>query len=282
MRVLQILLAGADERAGKSSLLRRYIEDKFPTVYAQTIGVDFATKTKGNYKLQIWDIGGGVRFRSITNIYFRSSSAVIVNFDQSNRQSFEDMKKYLESTVKVNAPPNTVIVLSGNKSDLEPAVSVDEIEAFRATWNEENSNYQIVKYFPTSALKGDNVSEMFEEVTQMALNRVAVSSSSSDPVQTAESLRNRFITAYRAKLRSDQGRWCGLYGFFANSQIGDLERITLAEIIAHAGRANNRSREVCINLGWMNDHGRLHTNADDELLSASNSSDKAPLTNNIG
>ncbi|KAF9596129.1 hypothetical protein IFM89_007182 [Coptis chinensis] len=53
--------------------------DSYLESYISTIGVDFDGKT---VKLQIWDIAGQERFRTITNNYYRGAHAIIAFADE--------------------------------------------------------------------------------------------------------------------------------------------------------------------------------------------------------
>ena len=60
--LVKIIMAG-DENSGKSSILSRYIDEKFNEEYSTTIGVEFGSKmitlSDGvKVKLQIWDTAG--------------------------------------------------------------------------------------------------------------------------------------------------------------------------------------------------------------------------------
>jgi len=70
--LLKILLVGYGAQ-GKTSLLRRIIENKFQENTKATIGVDFGLKTiiydGSHLKLQIWDTAGQETFGSVTPIY---------------------------------------------------------------------------------------------------------------------------------------------------------------------------------------------------------------------
>ena len=68
--VYKVILIG-DSTAGKSSIIRRYWDDKFEEPGKTIIGWDFKSKTieidGETIKLQIWDIDKQERFRSLSH-----------------------------------------------------------------------------------------------------------------------------------------------------------------------------------------------------------------------
>lgn len=97
--LFKVILIG-DAACGKSSLMLRYVEDRFPESYNCTIGVDFKMKSLKAQdkivKLQIWDTAGQERFRPITRSYYRGAHACIIVYDLAKRESFEHVNNWLE------------------------------------------------------------------------------------------------------------------------------------------------------------------------------------------
>eukprot|EP01126_Amoeba_proteus_P048083 TRINITY_DN553_c0_g2_i2.p1 TRINITY_DN553_c0_g2~~TRINITY_DN553_c0_g2_i2.p1 ORF type:complete len:124 (-),score=13.60 TRINITY_DN553_c0_g2_i2:253-624(-) len=91
-------------------------------MHISTVGVDFKVKpaTVGGktLKLQIWDTAGQERFRTITSNFFRGSHAILVVYDITNSDSYHNLGQWLEE-IKKHAPPDTKLVLVGNKTDRE-------------------------------------------------------------------------------------------------------------------------------------------------------------------
>ena len=120
--VYKILLLG-DACTDKSLFLLRYTDETFQDIHMATIGFDYRLKTmklkKGkNIKLQIWDTAGQERFRAITKNYYKGSHGIILLYDVTNLQSFENIKSWINQ-IREEASPNVVIYLVGSKIDLE-------------------------------------------------------------------------------------------------------------------------------------------------------------------
>ena len=63
-------------------------------------------------QLQIWDTAGQERFRTITQSYYRSANGVIIAYDITKMESFNNLNRWLED-VKKYAGPNIVQLLVG-------------------------------------------------------------------------------------------------------------------------------------------------------------------------
>lgn len=67
--------------------------------FLPTIGVDFKIKTfesnGSTIKLQIWDTAGQERFKTITASYYKGAHGIILVYDITDRQSFNDIENWL-------------------------------------------------------------------------------------------------------------------------------------------------------------------------------------------
>ena len=156
--MFKILLLG-DSGVGKSSLLLRYTKNEFISDLRSTIGVEFALKylTIDNFqlKVQIWDTAGMERYRSITNAYYKGAKGVIVVYDICRKKSFENVDKWIDD-FKSKADDDAVIILIGNKSDLDEKREVSKEEA------ESKAQKNKFGFMETSAKDNNNVQKAFE------------------------------------------------------------------------------------------------------------------------
>jgi len=132
----KIIIVG-DSGVGKSNIVSRFVDNTFTQVAKSTIGIDFETKTidlgTDIIKLQIWDTAGQERFRSISRSYYRYSSAIIIVFDLTNRDSFNNLEKWIIEIEKstgneIDDLTNIEFVIIGNKADLFYKRQVDQKE----------------------------------------------------------------------------------------------------------------------------------------------------------
>jgi small GTP-binding protein len=165
----KFILVG-DSSVGKTAICKRFCQDQFDQDEPQTVAVEFDSKTvqvgDKKVKLNIWDTAGQEKFRSMTRAYFRSSAAVFLVFDVTNRISFTNIDTWLKDAHKLTLP-SSVKILIGNKTDLGDARSVSRTEA--ESYAEKNG----LTYFETSALSGDRIEDAFMDAAGKVQTLVA-------------------------------------------------------------------------------------------------------------
>ena len=90
--------------------------------HAINIGGEQASDPGATVRAQIWDTAGQDRYRAITNTYYRHAIGVMLVYDISNRDSFENLDRWLVE-LRDHADEKIEVVLVGNKSDLENVLS---------------------------------------------------------------------------------------------------------------------------------------------------------------
>ncbi|EAY22132.1 Ras family protein [Trichomonas vaginalis G3] len=152
-----------DSAVGKTAMCKMFCEKKFNENQPQTIGLEFGTRIvqveNVRVKLQIWDTAGQERFYSITRAYFRSSAAVFLVYDVTNRDSFSRLGQWVEDAMQLS-PPTAIKVLVGNKTDLAQNRAVSTAEA------QDFATQHGLKFFETSALSGDYIDDAFIKTAQ--------------------------------------------------------------------------------------------------------------------
>lgn len=118
----KVVLLGS-QGVGKTSLILRYTTRTFSvTPPPATIGSSLHTRklvhSGVRVKLQIWDTAGQERFRSMAPIYYRGAHVCVLVYDISDKQSFEDVRSWLEELGR-SVPKETVIFVAGAKIDLD-------------------------------------------------------------------------------------------------------------------------------------------------------------------
>ena len=128
-----------------------------------TIGVDFKIKTLDlegkSVKLQIWDTAGQERFRNIVSSYYRGAHGIMMVYDITDQESFQNLNSWLIEIEK-NASKNVYKILVGNKCDMEKdrKVTFEQGKDF--------ANQYGMKFFETSAKESTNVQEAFVAMTK--------------------------------------------------------------------------------------------------------------------
>jgi Ras-related protein Rab-1A len=167
--LFKLLLIG-DSGVGKSCLLLRFADDSYTESYISTIGVDFKIRTLNldgkTIKLQIWDTAGQERFRTITSSYYRGAHGIIIVYDVTDVESFNNVKTWL-SEIDKYASENVNKLLVGNKSDLIAKKAVDPGMA------KEFADSLGIPFLETSAKNSTNVEEAFIRMATDIKSRVA-------------------------------------------------------------------------------------------------------------
>ena len=114
-----------------------------------TIGVDFRFKTMivmdKIVKVQVWDTAGQERYRSITNAYYRGAEGILIVFDVTKKESFENIQNWINE-VTVYTGNDVVIICLGNKNDLKKEIDKKEIIDFKKNTNLEILNVSALLY----------------------------------------------------------------------------------------------------------------------------------------
>ena len=183
---LKILILG-DSSVGKTTLLLKYVDGYFPTIYVATIGVEFKVKKINingiDLNLQIWDTAGQERFRGITKNFIKGADGIIYAYDITKKSSFENLKNWIFQSEESAEGFKKLII--GNKSDLtaERQVSKESLEKFC-----QNKN---IEGMEVSAKNGNNVEQCFETLAKLIIEG-----------KTKEQLIEKFSNAGRIRGKS--------------------------------------------------------------------------------
>ena len=161
---VKLLLCG-NSGVGKTSIFKRYYENKFEGNYTTSIGIDFQTKEiKYNdklYSVHLIDTAGEERFRSITSSYFRMAEYYLLVFDLTNKNSLMALSSWIESLKEHIEKPKYIIL--GNKSDLEKNL-IPEQEINEVLNDKDNLKINDENFLKVSAKTGENINKAFEYI----------------------------------------------------------------------------------------------------------------------
>ena len=153
-----------DAAVGKTSLIASLMDQEISETYKETVGAAFHSYSNvyegRNITIQLWDTAGQERYKSLGQMYYRSTIAVILVYDVSNTASFESLPSWLQSFKDVTGPRSLAFVVA-NKTDLEPEDPA--IYTRGQEWAKENG----FLFFKTSAKTGANVKMMFQTVLEV-------------------------------------------------------------------------------------------------------------------
>ncbi|KAH0792900.1 small GTP-binding protein [Histomonas meleagridis] len=184
----KVVLVG-DSAVGKTAITLRYVKGAYSPAES-TIGADILTKSLNVHgqkvNLAIWDTAGQEEYRTLTPMYYRDASIVIIVFAVGDpnpekpisRSSFSSVSKWYEEVTSINE--NAIIVLCGNMNDLDDRkVSFDE-------GNDKAEELTDVEYFETSALSGDGIDALFENLAEKYLKTRQPQDPIDDPVKRVD------------------------------------------------------------------------------------------------
>ena len=159
----KVILIG-NTMVGKTSILQRYLYNKFAEEMSLTTGIYSSSKeiileNGEKIVLQLFDTAGQERFKSISSSYLRNADGVLFVFSFDNKESFESIKMWMEQFDDINAKNRAIFYLVGNKNDLEKVVPEESVIDFLR----KNVNFH---YKSVSAKKEEknNINELFQEL----------------------------------------------------------------------------------------------------------------------
>ena len=175
---------------GKTSLLLRYVEDKFNTKHISTNQASFLTKKLNiegrRVNLSIWYTAGQEKFHALGPIYYRSSNGAILVYDITDVDSFQRIKSWVKELRKMLGT-DVCLVIVGNKTDLEKDrnVSIEEAEEYASKVG--------ASHFQTSAKQNEGIEDMFISLTQKMLDRVTEQEQQNNTLNRQNSQRRNVL-----------------------------------------------------------------------------------------
>lgn len=168
---VKMLIIG-DQAVGKSSLLMRFIDDKFSLSMMGTAGVDMKKKVidYNNNKINFlfYDSAGHIRFRHVTKQFYQGSKGIILAYDLTDKSTFNNVDEWIKS-IKENADSTAEMVIIGNKTDLkeERVVSEEDSKALHNKYG--------IEVFEVSAKTGENVGNAFTKLIDKIMTNPVLS-----------------------------------------------------------------------------------------------------------
>lgn len=192
--LIKISVVG-NSNVGKTNIIQRFTRNIFNLETKSTIGVDFENKII-NYKnriikTQVWDTAGQERYMSIVSTFYKSAHGIIIVYDITDRSSFQNVEKWIESIKKYININNTKILLLGNKSDLYHKRVVSNIEG-----REMAEKHKINLFLEISALENidtdtsKSVDKAFEFLITLILDDIIKEDKNVCPINNSISLSN--------------------------------------------------------------------------------------------
>ncbi|MBI5000104.1 MAG: GTP-binding protein [Euryarchaeota archaeon] len=180
----KVLLLG-DGAVGKTSLIRKYVMDRFDDKYITTIGTKVTKKVlemkpqNAELTLMIWDVLGQKGYSSIQSSSYKGSEGALVVCDLTRKETLKSLEEYWCPNLSQVAG-NVPLVLVGNKCDLKDQfqVSEGELKAFATKFG--------APYFRCSAKTGENVEAAFGALGESVCRAEARPEAGQGSTQAAE------------------------------------------------------------------------------------------------
>lgn len=164
----KICLLG-DFAVGKTSLVRRFVHNRFDDQYLSTIGVKVSRKTvmaPSNGKvaeltLMLWDLAGSQAFTSVTASYLRGAAGAVIVCDLTRADTLPSLARYAAEVKSVCGPVK--LVVAANKFDLSDQHTITNEQVADCA-----AQVQAPHFF-TSAKVGEEVDVMFRQLGKLLL-----------------------------------------------------------------------------------------------------------------
>jgi Rab family protein len=173
---IKLVLLG-DSGVGKTSIVTQYVSGTVPENINPTIGAAFVTKEvtidNQNLELLIWDTAGQEVYRGLAPMYYRSALIAIIVFDVTNQESHNSVSYWIRE-LQTNVEENIVILVCGNKTDLEDKRVVQSQKASA------ESTERGALYAETSATTNAGIDKMFQQALAAHLKKKGLAKTTHD------------------------------------------------------------------------------------------------------
>ncbi len=154
-----------NHEVGKTSLVRRFVENKFSHDYRATIGLNILSHSieffGNNIIYSLWDVGAQQYFKRFRQTYYLGTQAAFIVFELTNIKSFESVKEWYKELEDFIGGREIPIILIGNKTDLQDQRVVEYEDGVKLVTELSVKPNIKISYIETSALTGENVEDAF-------------------------------------------------------------------------------------------------------------------------
>ena len=152
--------------AGRQSIVNQFVLKQFYFNLMPLVGCDFCSKDifirEEKVKLKIYTLAGSKAFKSLFPSYYREADAALLTYDITSCATFDALNWWLSEIKSHSKNDKLVIMLVGNKSD---------VEAYRQVQREEGEAFALehgLTFLETSAKTGTNIDKAFLRTARMA------------------------------------------------------------------------------------------------------------------
>ncbi|XP_034187439.1 ras-like GTP-binding protein RhoL isoform X1 [Osmia lignaria lignaria] len=160
-----------DGTVGKTCMLITYTTNEFPSEYVPTVFDNYAGTIYidgQEFDMTLWDTAGQEDYERIRPLSYPNTDCFLICFSVNSHTSYENVANKWHPEIKHHCP-NTPIVLVGTKGDLRNVENVDTITLKEC--KKMKKKIKAYKYVECSALKRENLEEVFVEAIRAVLKK---------------------------------------------------------------------------------------------------------------
>ena len=200
----KVVLVG-ESGVGKTSIITQFIDQTFQEDQQSTTGGTFSTKSVicdngKTLKFEIWDTAGQERYRSLTKMFYKDANAAVLVYDITRKDSFEELQNYWSQQIKESSPPNIILAVAANKSDLINQEAVEEEKA------REFANQLGAIFVSTTATTVESINELFIEIAKKYTNASEIKIKGDDDGQEQPEEKNDNVKLSKDKTNEKKER----------------------------------------------------------------------------
>lgn len=158
-----------DHTVGKTSIVRRFVENRFLADYRTTIGLNIVShkfESFGNkIHVNLWDIGPQEYFKKYRKTYYNGTQAAFIAFDLTSRKSFQNVERWHRELIEHIENKDLPVMIIGNKRDLVNDRVVSHEEGVKLSDELSERFESSISYIETSALTGENIEDAFKLIS---------------------------------------------------------------------------------------------------------------------
>ena len=197
-----------DSRVGKTSLIKRFVNDEFDDKYIATIGAKISKKdVKVDLKvndteyqvaitLTIWDLIGhrDREYWSLLKRYYLNTDGALFVCDLTSKQTLENLKEWIASLF--NTIGVVPFIIMANKSDLSDKTQISEKDLidFSKLFNSD--------FYCTSAKTGTNVNLSFQRLGEIMSSNTIRTENIVDPKIVVDEIISDYCVLHGGETRA--------------------------------------------------------------------------------
>ena len=193
VKSVKVVLLG-ETGVGKTCIISRFVNNLYDDKTTSNLIPAFTTKTMKFARLNgkeirfdLWDTAGQERFRSVTKSLYRDAKVIILVYDITEKETFNEVKDYWYEQIKLNSANDVILGLAGNKCDLYENEVITEEEG-KELAKEMGTIFKL-----TSSKEKVGINELFQDIGYKLLGSI---DPNNDENQEQSSLFNTMMDGF--------------------------------------------------------------------------------------